>query len=260
LRQSFACLPTPAVLPTTPTPTPISERWRMHVGTNCISRAVTPQCPNAPATAGATAAPEHVLGSVVAGVTAGQPGTTASVPIMVEVAQGGELATLQFAVTVQAVGAAEAVSSPVSFMADAALPASLIVPRDSETTLVGWLQSFHPGFAGTLQVGTLYVPLPPSARTGDRYTIRILSASATTDGTDGGELSGVDGRVKVGSDDPCFGDCNGNGAVEVNEIVALVSIALGTASALECDAAGVTSVEITDLIKAVNNAMLGCGN
>ena len=61
--------------------------------------------------------------------------------------------------------------------------------------------------------------------------------------------------------EPCGGDCNGNGNVAINELVLGVTIAFDTTDLGECPAMDVNSsqdVEITDLVSAVNNALVGC--
>ena len=58
----------------------------------------------------------------------------------------------------------------------------------------------------------------------------------------------------------CVGDCDGSGVVAVNEIVALVTIALGNAQPAACPHGipdGV-QVDIVLLIQTVNSALLGC--
>lgn len=60
---------------------------------------------------------------------------------------------------------------------------------------------------------------------------------------------------------PCVGDCDGDRMVSVNEIVTMVSIALGTRDLAECKSAdgdGNGKVEVDDLIRAVDNALNGC--
>jgi hypothetical protein len=62
---------------------------------------------------------------------------------------------------------------------------------------------------------------------------------------------------------PCGGDCNGDSAVTVNELVAGVNIALGAASLDACpsfDLDHSSSVEINELVAAVNNALCGCND
>jgi hypothetical protein len=59
----------------------------------------------------------------------------------------------------------------------------------------------------------------------------------------------------------CVGDCNGNGMVEINELIIGVNIALGSAPLSMCpsfDANQDGMVEINELITAVNNALDGC--
>jgi hypothetical protein len=59
----------------------------------------------------------------------------------------------------------------------------------------------------------------------------------------------------------CTGDCNGNGAVVIDELVGAVRIALGLAPVSECaaaDANGDGQVTIAELIVAVRRALLGC--
>jgi hypothetical protein len=60
----------------------------------------------------------------------------------------------------------------------------------------------------------------------------------------------------------CTGDCNGNGTVEINELVTCVNIALDTAApstCAACDANGDSRVTIDELIAAVSNALTHCG-
>ena len=60
----------------------------------------------------------------------------------------------------------------------------------------------------------------------------------------------------------CTGDCNGNGAVSISELIVGVNIALstrpiGACTAFDRDANGIVS--IAELVAAVNNALNGCG-
>lgn len=61
----------------------------------------------------------------------------------------------------------------------------------------------------------------------------------------------------------CSGDCNGNGAVAVNELVTLVSIALGRAPMSNCPAGNSDdngTISIGEIITAVNRLLNGCGS
>jgi len=74
-----------------------------------------------------------------------------------------------------------------------------------------------------------------------------------------------DGTVSVLLNAPtgtsCAGDCNGDGAVTVNELVLMVNIALESAPASTCpagDAGGDGAIQITEIVGAVNNALGEC--
>jgi hypothetical protein len=59
----------------------------------------------------------------------------------------------------------------------------------------------------------------------------------------------------------CVCDCDGNGTVQINELIAAVNIALGNAGIESCLAAnpdGDQQVSISELIQGVNNALNGC--
>jgi len=59
----------------------------------------------------------------------------------------------------------------------------------------------------------------------------------------------------------CAGDCNGDGAVAVNELISAVNIALGTAEVTTCAACDTDhdgTVSIGELVSAVNKALNGC--
>ena len=59
----------------------------------------------------------------------------------------------------------------------------------------------------------------------------------------------------------CVGDCKGNGTVTIEELITMVTIALGSASVSACtagDANGDGAITITEIIAAVNAALNGC--
>jgi hypothetical protein len=74
-----------------------------------------------------------------------------------------------------------------------------------------------------------------------------------------------DGTVSVLLNAPaatqCVGDCNGDGAVTVNELVLMVNVALESAPASTCAAGDADSdgmIQITEIVGAVNNALGEC--
>jgi hypothetical protein len=61
---------------------------------------------------------------------------------------------------------------------------------------------------------------------------------------------------------PCVGDCNGDGRVDVTELVTGVRIALGAPASDACstlDADGDTRISIDELVAAVAASLAGCG-
>jgi hypothetical protein len=60
---------------------------------------------------------------------------------------------------------------------------------------------------------------------------------------------------------PCEGDCDGNGAVTIDELLLGVNISLGMRPAADClalDRNGSGEVTIDELITAINNALDDC--
>lgn len=59
----------------------------------------------------------------------------------------------------------------------------------------------------------------------------------------------------------CAGDCDGDGEVEINELITLVNIALGLQPVSACPAGDINGndeIAINEIITAVNNALNGC--
>jgi hypothetical protein len=59
----------------------------------------------------------------------------------------------------------------------------------------------------------------------------------------------------------CVGDCNGDGTVTVDEILTMVSIALGNADVSTCSAGDANRdgrITVDEILTAVNNALNGC--
>lgn len=66
---------------------------------------------------------------------------------------------------------------------------------------------------------------------------------------------------RIGAPPACTGDCDGDGAVTIDELIRGVTIALGTATLDQCpafDADASGDVTINELVQAVNNALAGC--
>jgi hypothetical protein len=60
---------------------------------------------------------------------------------------------------------------------------------------------------------------------------------------------------------PCPGDCDGNGAVTIDELITGVNIALGITPLSQCPALDANfnfALTVDELVRAVNNALSGC--
>lgn len=85
---------------------------------------------------------------------------------------------------------------------------------------------------------------------------------------DGGSLAGSGYQLEggfltvAGVGSSCVGDCGGDLQVTVDELVAMVNIALGNLGIAECragDASGDSAITVDEILTAVNNALTGCG-
>ncbi len=124
------------------------------------------------------------------------------------------------------------------------------------------------GDNGGLTPTTAVLPDSPAINAGDEAVCK----SPPVNGVDqrGYVRPGADyancsiGAYEYNSSPPisaCIGDCDGTGGVTVNELITLVKIAAGNAPPSGC-LRGVPSgaaVDIALIIKAINNALIGCG-
>lgn len=97
-------------------------------------------------------------------------------------------------------------------------------------------------------------PTPTATLTGPTPTVTATS-TATVGSPTPTRTTGV-----PPTPGPCVGDCNGSHSVAINEIIECVNIALDTALLSTCSpcSANGSTVQITDLISAVNSALNGC--
>jgi|GEM_PF-5009730 len=103
-------------------------------------------------------------------------------------------------------------------------------------------------------------------------TFAALALSLTTN-VGAAQLSGTGARAEPGgftaqlgaariSRGLCVGDCDGNGAVTIEELIIGVRVALGLSILDEClgfDANGDGTVSIDELVRAVADGLYGCG-
>lgn len=111
--------------------------------------------------------------------------------------------------------------------------------------------SAPPSATATATATATDTPLPPATATATATETPPNTATATAPATATATI-GVPG---------CVGDCNGSGEVTVSELIAGVSIALGSAPLSTCpafDCTGSGQVEVSCLVAAVNAALGGC--
>ncbi|HYD49921.1 MAG TPA: hypothetical protein VEB21_16300, partial [Terriglobales bacterium] len=91
--------------------------------------------------------------------------------------------------------------------------------------------------------------------------VDLASESVVSTIAGGGEIAV--GSVPNGCSAPgCEGDCAGDGAVTVDDLLAAVSISLSSSSLCSCNAFfGIDNghLAVDALVRAVNNALTGCG-
>ncbi len=136
--------------------------------------------------------------TVNAGDITAMPGAKATVPISIVLPSGTQCATLQYKLSVTANGGAPAVSTKVTFASSVGPPSQKTNPSGHpEQVLVGWFSKFHPLLSGRAKLGTLTVPIPTTAQSGQTYAVQVLLPSGTPDGSADLPMTGVNGTITV---------------------------------------------------------------
>jgi hypothetical protein len=150
---------------------------------------------------------------------------------------------------------------------------AISAPADGEVlseaqarVFVGWVADAEDGTlgGGALRwssdhdgpLGTGTVLLVPPGRLSPGAHLVTLSAR-DGDGLEGGASVGITVRRSIA----CVGDCAVDGVVTVDELIAMVNIALDQAPAFDCargDADGDGRIAINELVAAVTRALAGC--
>jgi hypothetical protein len=110
-------------------------------------------------------------------------------------------------------------------------------------------------------------PLPPATATPTQPATATPTTAATTEPTPVPSLTPTPLSSPTVTQSPspppipCTGDCDGSGDVTVNEIIAMVNIALGSAEVSTCavgDADGSGDITVNEIVKAVGLALANC--
>jgi len=135
------------------------------------------------------------------------------------------------------------------------------VPPTGDHFVAGWRVLDRTGMpiegvCGDFESGNIECgPLPAS---GNPYQIEVGDVSQYTRGHAHVSVNTITTTCAT----ECRGDCDGGQTVSVDELLTLVNIALGSATTPDCIAGDGNrdgSVEMDELIGAVNNALNGCG-
>ena len=136
-------------------------------------------------------------GSVSGGSVNGQPGQTAAVPITFHLSSGTNVAFFAVTFTVVAQGGAPAITTALSYQAAITPAPDLQSAVQSQGKLaIGYAgATISPPLSGTVQVGTLRVPIPAGA-TGS-YQVQLSKISAGDSSGRKLTLTGQTGTITV---------------------------------------------------------------
>jgi len=153
-------------------------------------------------------------------------------------------------VTAYFVGPPFAVASPTE------RPASTSSPTSSPSTT----PTRTPTASGTVSPTPLPTRTPTPSRTANSTATRTPSASPTAPPA----TPRTSGTPTVTVTPPlCAGDCNHDSQVTVDEILALVNIALGNAPVTACDAGDANhdgQISVDEIVAAAGTGLRGCGS
>jgi hypothetical protein len=274
MTSTASVSPTATELPTTVTPAD-SATPTMTTGIT-PTESTTPTAVASPP-ASATASPPNTA-TPSATCTATAAATETAAPMSTTIAYPTDTVTASPTSTATAsptdtaaqrfTASASATPSPTSAFSPTALapsetpePSQTVQPTDSATApnTATATPPTTPTFTATASATPSPEPIEPRSPTAAGTDTPLPPDTATpTAGSDSPTLT-ASAPIRTPSP-PCIGDCTGHGVVTVDGLIALVNIALGTASVAACPA-GIppgTPVDVALIVRAVRNALSGC--
>jgi hypothetical protein len=121
-------------------------------------------------------------GNITTAPASGHAGSTVSIPVKLELNSGITLDMLSFALQITPNGSAAPLTGNLSFRTGSSLPA----PTSVDTSIgpngiaVSWLAGSGLSLPGTAVLGNVMVTIPSSALGGQKYTIHVVAAFATS--------------------------------------------------------------------------------
>ena len=119
--------------------------------------------------------------------------------------------------------------------------------------------AMHAGIDGTTDWREVCLPFDSGSNT----TVTVAAQLGALEGAATGTAWFDTVRLERIDSASCVGDCNGDGSVEINELIIGVVIALSSAPPTACpafDRDGNGAVGIDELTAAVNNSLNGCAD
>ena len=106
-------------------------------------------------------------------------------------------------------------------------------------------------------------PLSDSTATATPSAPATATPSGTATATLNQTMTAIANPTPTSTPIPCAGDCGREGAVTVDELLTMVSIALGDANVGACSAGDTNhdnQITVNEILEAVNNVLNGCGS
>lgn len=210
-----------------------------------------------------TPAPTPRVVQLTIGSAIGQPGQSVFLAVSITTAGTNVVATANDI----AFPTAALTITPTACHANPAIKKTLlanVLSSDADTTTVRVLVQAT-GNVDPIADGLLYTCAARIAATALPGTYPLTNNLTLAFGADAKPLdhvSGTDGAVTVSLiGRPCVGDCNHDGIVTIDELIAGVTVALGNQAPTDCpamDANGDGTITIDEIIAAVGNALGAC--
>lgn len=94
--------------------------------------------------------------------------------------------------------------------------------------------------------------------TGGTLTVAVNGMPSTSAPTATSTPTRIPTATPIPASPPCFGDCNSDGRVTVQEVLMVVNVALGNAPDSGCIPGDDGQITVDQILAAVNNALNGC--